>query len=141
LFRERHKRGTFFTKSIEVKESPVHGLGVFAIEDIPKNTCLEICPILKIDKALMQQWWDIEGERHVLLEYIFKSRKDGKHAIVWGYGSIYNHSYENSNALFRWSTDHKNCDAIEFWSTREIKKGEEIFTKYCKDKEDEWLWF
>ena len=143
MFRAKQDLETFIRGDIEVRYSPVHGRGVFATADIPPNVCIEICPAIVFGAHLLNDWRERMqtslGGRHILTDHIFGRRdQDGGHAIVFGYGSIYNHKIDN-NAHFRWSKTMKE-PAMEFWSKTAIKKDEEIFVKYCRYEEDEWYW-
>ena len=127
VFRLPPDQKSYFYKNIEIRESSVHGLGVFATQDIPIHTCFEISPVVIFDRSLMQDWLDMYDERHILNEYLFQSY-DKQHAVVLGFGSIYNHS-AFPNAFYRWRECEK-FPAMEFWSKRAIVKNEEIFVKY-----------
>lgn len=143
MFREKQDLSVFIRGDIEVQDSSVHGRGVFATADIPAGTCIEICPAIIFGAQLLKDWRNkiqsTLGSRHILTNYVFGRKVDTDgHAIVLGYGSVYNHDI-NNNAHFRWSKTMKE-PAMEFWSTKTIKKGEEIFVKYCRREEDEWYW-
>ena len=107
---------------IVAKQSPIHGLGVFATEDIEKGEVIEECPFLK----LPTKRGDIN---YTLIDYTFvwpKSDDWDSHIISLGYGSLYNHS-TNPNA--NWDSDLEK-NVIKFYSTKKIEKGEEIFIYY-----------
>lgn len=107
---------------IFVKQSPVHGFGVFASEDIMEGELLEECPLFLLDM--------VRGEiSPCMVDYRFNYPKssDWTHqAISWGYGSLYNHS---NDANADWRNSEKN-NTFEFYATKNIKKGEEIFLYY-----------
>lgn len=107
---------------IEIKESPVHGWGVFATQNIDKEEVIEVCPVLFLPAK--------RGEtNYVLIDYAFqwpKTESWTNFVIPLGYGCIYNHS-DNPNA--NWTHDYENKTFI-FFSIKPIKKGEEIFTYY-----------
>ena len=139
MFRAKQNLSVFIRGDIEIRTSSIHGRGVFATADIPANWCIEICPAILFTNELLHDWHHLMKEKHILSDHVFGHRKgELGQAIVFGYGSIYNHSIEN-NAHFRWSETMEE-PAVEFWSTKDIKKGEEIFTRYCKREEDEWFW-
>jgi SET domain-containing protein len=50
------------------------------------------------------------------------------HAVVLGYGTIYNHA-EDNNAT--WETD-SGLRLYRFYATKEIKSGQEILTNYMR---------
>ena len=138
MFKIKQDLNVFIRGDIAIRPSSVHGIGVFATKDIPAHVCIEVCPAVVFSKDLLTGWHEEMRYPHILSSHVFihRSGADG-HAIVLGYGSIYNHNIEN-NAIFRWSENIP--EAMEFWSIREIKKDEEIFTRYCNRKEDEWFW-
>lgn len=109
---------------IEVRRSPVHGVGVFAKKPIKKNEVLEE------DHFIL-----IKGDWHKLprlvQEYIFAWTKEmpdykSKAAIVFGTGALYNSSPE-PNA--DWQTDKQKKRFI-YHATKDIKAGEEIMIDY-----------
>lgn len=112
----------FISNKIEVRDSLTHGRGVFAKEDINEGEIIENChftileqPFISIDKKLQ--------------EYVFawpKTSFASKSVVVWGFGSIYNHS-KNNNA--DWMTSEEN-NLFTFFTIKNIKSGEEIFTNY-----------
>ncbi len=109
-------------KKVEVRTSPIHGYGVFAIDKIAKGEIIEECHLLTIPFKL--------GEfNSFLINYKFNYPSEGKleeYVIQLGYGCIYNHS-ENNNAF--WKTNLKN-KTFEFIAQRDIEIGEEVCTYY-----------
>lgn len=104
---------------IELKQSPGRGLGVFAKDDISKDEVFEITPLLKLD---------VDTESKVLFDYRFFYPKCGFnqiYVIALGCGSLYNHSNQN-NADWREGGEM----IFEFFATRDIKSGEEIYLNY-----------
>lgn len=109
---------------IYVAKSRIHGLGVFANENIEKGTCFEITPILDV---VLSKEEDLGKE--FLYDYRFayyKNNKTTKLVLALGYGSLYNHS-DTPNANWRLNEE---LDMFEFFSTRDIKVGEEILIYY-----------
>ena len=86
----------WFSEKVEVRESSLHGLGVFATELIKKNEIFESAPVIQFDQFTMVHLFDLHGYRHILHDYVFSF--NGKAAIALGMGSIYNHSNDNANA-------------------------------------------
>jgi SET domain-containing protein len=112
----------FISPKIEVRKSPIQGMGVFAKEDIFKDEIFEVSYFT----LLNQNFNEIDKK---LQEYVFswpKIAKGGSPVIVWGFGSIYNHNKDN-NAT--WDTDVEN-NFFKFYAIRDIKKDEEICTYY-----------
>ena len=111
----------FISDKIEVKESPIEGRGVFAKKKINKGEVLETSHFTILEQKFPQ----IDKK---LQEYVFSWPKiwGGKSVVVWGYGSIYNHSKQNNAD---WETDEKN-NLFRFFSVKDIGVGEEICTNY-----------
>lgn len=109
-------------KKVEVRTSPIHGYGVFAIDKINKGEIIEECHLLVIPFKL--------GEfNSFLINYKFNYPSIGKieeYVIPLGNGCIYNHS-ENNNAFWRTNEEHKT---FEFIAIRDIEIGEEVYTYY-----------
>jgi SET domain-containing protein len=109
-------------QKVQFKESPIHGWGVFATQDINKDEIIEVCPVLFLPAK--------RGEiNYTLVDYAFQwPRTDDwqNFVVALGYGSLYNHS-NTPNA--NWTNDVENKTFI-FFSTKPIKKGEEIFIYY-----------
>lgn len=112
----------FVSEKIEVRTSPIQGRGVFATEDIKSGETIETCHFTLLD----QKFNEIDKK---LQEYVFawpKIAYGGKSAVVWGFGSIYNHN-RNNNA--DWETDEVN-NLFRFFTIKDVKKNEEICTNY-----------
>ena len=106
----------YIIPSIEIKISDKIGSrGAFASKDYNQGDIIEICPCISDESS------KFEG---ILKDYVFQY--DETYALVaLGTCSIYNHS-DNYNAL--WTILSK--DKMQFYATKDIKKGEEIFTSY-----------
>jgi len=107
---------------IYIKNSPVHGLGVFAKERIYSEEIIEVCPLFT---------WTLEPNKPdpCLNDYRYnwpKSENWTHQAVAWGYGSLYNHS-NTPNADWR---DNQDKTAFEIYAIRDIEINEEIFTYY-----------
>jgi uncharacterized protein len=108
---------------IYVDNSPIHGLGVFAKEQIFEGDIIEICPV--IDMGM------IFGETsHILIDYRFNWPQGGgnwiKQVVATGFGMLYNHS-DDANANWRSNFD---TNSFEFYATKNINPGDEIFVWY-----------
>ena len=106
---------------IVVKESALHGLGVFACIDFAPGDVIERCPYLVIDDDDLQ-------EINRLNDYLFTSpdNKDD-YLCVLGCGMIYNHG---APANAEWQIDDDDNRFIRFTATSVIKPGEEILHDY-----------
>lgn len=111
---------------VEVKESPIHGMGVFTIENINVGEVIEECHLITLPFK--------PGEQSFFLyDYKFNYPAEGKveeYVLPLGNGCIYNHS-DDSNAYWRNHPEHK---AFQFVATKDIKIGEEICTYYGGDE-------
>jgi len=113
-------------KKLEVRDSSIHGYGVFATDDIKKDEIIEDCYIIKIPlkKGFLP---------HLFMDYKFKWKTESgdiEQVLPLGYGCIYNHS-DNYNATWRQILDKK---IIQFYAVRDIKKGEEVLHWYGNKK-------
>ena len=103
-----------------VHPSPIHGLGVFAAQDILQGEIIEKCPLLRLD---------IDEKNELFADYRFWWTENEKrlfYVMAMGYGSFYNHSNEPNSYFF----SNKETFTVDFVSTKKIKKGEEIFVDY-----------
>jgi SET domain-containing protein len=101
--------------AIKVKNSPVHGLGVFAEKNIHIGQVVEECMALTLN-------CECASEADL---YTFDI--DGKSALLTGSGCIFNHS-ENPNTDYSYKDNYFIFTAIRF-----IRKGEELFITYGEE--------
>ena len=109
---------------IEIRKSPVHGLGVFAKQKIHAGDIIEACPVIHIGL-------EIGVPSHILIDYRFNYPQNAppeqtSQVVCAGYGMLYNHS-NSANANWRSETDI-NC--FIFYATKDIEVDEEIFVWY-----------
>jgi len=105
---------------IEVRRIPKKGRGVFARRHIRKGTVIERVPVILVSmKEVFSQ-----APRSKLADYVFIRDRDTV-AVVLGYGSLYNHSYQ-PNAQYYDSGRHTQV----FEAIRDIRPGEEITVNY-----------
>jgi uncharacterized protein len=108
---------------IYLKESKLHGYGVFAKTKITKGEIIDTCPFLSFPQTNFEK-------TPVFGNYTFSFPRGDQwteHALVLGYGSYYNHSNKpNAN----WSTDIKER-VFTFFAIEDIEKDEEILTDYA----------
>ena len=119
---------------IYFKDSPKGGRGVFTADYIPKDTLIEICPVLVLSNE------DREKIHQTFLhDYYFLWDKEGKQAaIALGYGSLYNHSYQ-PNAYYQMNKDGQSIDV---YAGEDIEPGQEICFNYNGQRfDDSPLWF
>jgi len=103
---------------LEFKESKIHRNGVFTQGD------------LKIGERIERSYYtvlDVELENldSITKQYVFSYPKQGdKLSLVWGFGSIYNHS---NHPNVDWYYDG---DVIVWECIKNINKGEELTHNY-----------
>jgi SET domain-containing protein len=108
------------------------GRGIFAARNFKRGEVIERCPVLVLPR---KDYLLLKGTE--LRNYYFMWGKSTS-AICFGYGSLYNHSYE-PNATYRKRIKEKT---IDFIAIRSIKRGEEIAVNYNygKPKSKRTLW-
>ena len=109
---------------IEVRDSKLHGLGVFACVDLLKGDVIERCFYLVIDDDDVQ-------EVNRLNDYLFTSPDvKSDYLCVLGCGMIYNHGTP-SNAEWQIADDDNRF--VEFTALSDIQAGDEILHDYGQD--------
>jgi uncharacterized protein len=125
----------FPSNKVYSMESSIHGLGVFAREDIHEGEVIEECPIIPIPEEQLSNLVKTE-----LLEYYFAwgaGFKEG--AVCLGFGSLYNHTYDGPNAKYIKDLENK---VIRFVAIKPIARDSEILVNYNGHPEDKTkLWF
>ncbi len=108
---------------IDVKNTKKMGRGLFATQNIKANTKVHEAYFIKAKDE------DINLCPEVA-KYVFGYSK--KYSVIClGLGSLFNHSDEPSVEAF--FSKNENGEIMEFWSNRDIKKGEELFISYGGD--------
>jgi uncharacterized protein len=96
------------------------GLGVFATQPFATGETVEVCPCLEIPEE------QVVG---VLEAYVFASAwTEGYNTLLFGYGSLYNHSADPNVEVVQ-----EGEDAIAMIALRDIEAGEELFHHYGDD--------
>jgi SET domain-containing protein len=114
----------YFSKKIKVDYSPIQGRGVFATDTIKKDEVIEECHFIKLEEGDFSKLDKSIKE----ISFTWPLFANNSHAIVLGFGSIYNHNMEN-NAT--WETDtEKMC--YRFIAINDIEPGQEICINYMK---------
>jgi SET domain-containing protein len=117
---------------LAIRKSKIGGRGVFAKRLFREYETIEVCPVLPLTPK------EFEAVSKTTLGYyvytwpgprqspkVDPSKYSGS-AVVFGYGSMYNHSFD-PNA--DWSINVKNR-TMTFRALRDIQDGEEIFHNY-----------
>lgn len=119
---------------LQIKKLGEKGRGIVAGESIPAGEKIERCPVLALDKKY------VEPIDHTpLYDYYFIwGEDDSQIAIVLGYGSLYNHSFEpNAEYVPNYKEQY-----LEFFALKNIDEGEEITVNYNGAPESKKkLWF
>lgn len=104
---------------------PNAGRGVFASKNIRRGETVEMCPVIPVSRNDPS---NVDGG--IIIRYFFYFGPGRKLktalAMVLGYGSLYNHSYE-PNAKYVRRISKK---VVEFVSVKNIRKGQEITVNY-----------
>lgn len=114
------RRDIFIDGNIHVDTSPKGGYGVFASKFIPKGTEIEVARLLPLppyDRKKMTE----------LPKYDY-NYSDDTTCIVFGFGSLYNHS---ADVNVEYYIDDK--DLMHYTTTRDVQPGEELFVNYGDD--------
>lgn len=94
----------------------MHGYGVFAAKNMKKGELLEECYLIISnggDKGLENYYFDAKG----------------KYAVMFGFGSIYNHTDDPNADYFI----NRKRHVAKIKAARAIKKDEEIYIDYGED--------
>jgi len=117
------------SERIFVSEStiPDAGRGVFAKEAISLGGVIEICPVIEVPLSDSSN----DDEKGLLTNYFFYFG-DGL-AMVLGYGSLYNHSYQPNATYVKKPAE----GIVEFKAIADISAGEEITVNYNNGDPDD----
>ena len=137
MFKEKQKPGSYFIRDVEIRRSPVHGLGVFATKDLPEHHCVEVSPTIAFGRSILKEYMVEHESRHILHDYVFM-HKDGIALVALGWASIYNHNHE-PNAFWKYESTGEDTYSIQIWTRKPIAAGEEVLIKYSPDSGV--LWF
>lgn len=102
------------------KSTLAEGNGVFSTAELRPGKIIEVCPVIFMPMK------EFEYIKKTKLFYYFYEYSNKEFAIVLGYGSVYNHSYE-PNAQYKFNYLRR---VMEVKSIKKIAKDEEIFINY-----------
>lgn len=115
-------------EAIEIKQSPLHGRGVFARKTFNTGAVIETAPVIvmeQLDKDFLQAT--------TLFSYYFVvGDKKFPVALGLGYSSLYNHAY-TANAVYSISLKDKT---ITIKACKLIRPGDEITLNYNGNPND-----
>lgn len=99
---------------------PNAGYGVYANKDFKKGEVIERSPFLEVETPYNNE----------LMHYVFQSHLNhDKSIVVFGYGSIYNHSLK-PNVGYTISNKLPSDRLFTYTALKNIKKGDELFISY-----------
>ena len=110
------------TDGIAIRESAIHGRGVFSNKTFKAGAIIEIAPAVLLDQSER----DFLQHTDLFSYYFVVSDVNNPVALGLGYTSLYNHAYR-ANAVYNISL--KNA-AIIIKACKLIKAGEEITLNY-----------
>ena len=121
----------YVSPKLEIRNSEVHGLGVFAKEKIISGETIEICRMLQL------AWRMKYHSDSVLRDYSWINNCTCKECtthgsymyIALGYGSLYNHS-DNPNTDMKINYNDKMGTVV---ALMEIEQGQEVFVSYGRN--------
>lgn len=117
-------------KNVEIRKVPKMGRGIFAAKNFKVGDVIEVCPVILIPGHE-------DDEANPTQNYSFRWNKKNV-AILLGYGSLYNHSYDPNALVYQ---DDANLE-MQICAHKPIKKGEQIFFNYNGEPDDQLpLWF
>lgn len=111
-----------------VKKTGKKGRGVFALKNFKEGELIEAAPVLIFTPKERKKL-----EKTPMSHYIYPWRSTRGAALVFGNGSIYNHSF-SPNA--DWKQDFKK-ERMLYHAIKNIKKGEEILVNYNGEPDDD----
>jgi len=124
LFYDIYQSFIYLERSVHlfIDTSALGGRGVFTYGRLLSGTLIEVSPVIVLSSQ------DRERIHQTSLHdyYFLWGEQDEEAALVLGYGSIYNHSYE-PNAEYE--ADY-GSEVLRFYALREIAAGEEITVNY-----------
>jgi len=103
----------------EIRKSPVHGKGVFALRNIKKGQLVETCNFVP---------QDVRGS---MVDYDTNSQRFEEGIVIFGIYPFINHGKHNANVEVH-SIDNEELVA-HIVAIKDIKKGDELFQDYGDD--------
>lgn len=104
--------------------------GVIATQDVQAGETIEVCPIVFLSKKDISF---LENESDVLRFYYLIQPEIGKCCVMFGYGSMYNHSLSPNAEI---DYNEKSAENFLFFKAlKDIKTGEEIVFNYQFDND------
>jgi len=118
----------FQAQNVDIRESPLHGLGVFARESFRPGDIIETAPVILLDSSERDQ---LRATK--LFGYYFLVENDATPvALGLGYSSLYNHAY-SANTTY---TVLLKDGLIVIKACKDIHAGEELTLNYNGTPDD-----
>jgi len=117
-------------KKLQIAKSrvPGGGYGVFAKHPIRQGETLEVTPFIEMPSKFV-----FDQGPNILQNYVFTSHcKPGHVLVVFGYGSMYNHSKKKQNVYYRINGRNENR-FLDFVAMENIPVGAELLINYGPD--------
>jgi len=112
-------------RKIMVTDIPGKGRGVVATARIHAGEIIETCPILVLRS---KDAHFLKHDSDTLCYYFFEQTLFNRACVMFGYASIYNHSFD-PNADFDYSDDPRE-QYLLIRALRDIESGEEVVWNY-----------
>jgi SET domain-containing protein len=113
---------------ITIKESAIHGRGVFANRNFKPGAVIETAPVIILDKTER----DFLQYTHLFSYYFVISDASNPVAFGLGYTSLYNHAF-SANAVYSISL---KAATITIKASKHILAGDEITLNYNGSADD-----
>ncbi|EXJ79816.1 hypothetical protein A1O3_08101 [Capronia epimyces CBS 606.96] len=110
------------------------GRGVFATQDIPRSTVVDVSPVLIFSEDEVENHTKHTRLQHYTYYWPSESGRTMTQALALGLGSMFNHSLRGQNVGWKRNTE---TDVIVYTTLRDIKAGEELCISYGSAR----LWF
>jgi hypothetical protein len=110
--------------------SKLLGRGVFAERDIESGSVIETCPVLVLDPVADINYIEKTSLYHYT--YVWPSKDSSgrsikTQAVIFGLGSMFNHSRDHQNVGWKRDLDR---ELIIYYALRHIRQGEELCISY-----------
>jgi len=131
----------FHSNKIEVRDSSIHGRGIFAKEDIKSGEILEECHYIVIDDGNthdmpLYKWRRLPPTNEEIDNRKFpwpKGEDFEKFTLPLGFGCMYNSAIDEEKRSVKFETD-LDKDIYRFFTVNDVKKDEELLLYYHDGK-------
>jgi len=116
--------------SLHLISNTPKGRGVFAERDIESGSVIETCPVLVLDPVADINYIEKTSLNHYTYMWPYRDlsgRAIKTQAVVFGLGSMFNHSRDHQNIGWKRDVDR---EVILYYALRDIRQGEELCISY-----------